>query len=163
MDYEKAPAPEFAALYCERWEIEIALDKLKTHLRGNKVVLRRKTPDLVRQEFYGLMLTHFAVRSLMHEAALEADIDPDRLSFLHTVRVVRRKLPRFTAAFSPRALRQLHMEVIEEILEVRLPLRAGRKNLRGVKRKMSGFPVRTRNMMKHALKKSKFQVILILK
>ena len=101
MDYEKAPAPEFAALYCERWEIEIALDKLKTHLRGNKVVLRRKTPDLVRQEFYGLMLTHFAVRSLMHETALEADIDPDRLSFIHTVRVVRRKLPRFTAAFSP--------------------------------------------------------------
>jgi hypothetical protein len=96
-----APALELAALYRERWEIEISLDELKTHLRGNKIVLRSKTPDLIRQEFYGLMLTHFAIRSLMHEAAVREDIDPDRLSFTHTVRVVRRKLPRFTAAFSP--------------------------------------------------------------
>ena len=96
-----APALELAALYRERWEIEISLDELKTHLRGSKIVLRSKTPDLIRQEFYGLMLTHFAIRSLMHEAAVGEDIDPDRLSFTHTVRVVRRKLPRFTAAFSP--------------------------------------------------------------
>ena len=101
MDCVAAPALELAALYQERWEIEIALDELKTHLRGNKIVLRSKTPDLVRQEFYGLMLTHFAIRSLMHEAAVREDIDPDRLSFTHAVRVVRRKLPRFTAAVSP--------------------------------------------------------------
>ena len=82
-----------AALYHERWEIETALDELKTHLRGAKIVLRSKTPDLVRQEFYGLMMAHFAIRGLMHEAALKADEDPDRLSFLHAVRVVRRKLP----------------------------------------------------------------------
>lgn len=82
-----------AALYHERWEIEIALEKLKTHLRGAKVALRSKTPNLVRQEFYGLMMAHFAIRSLIHEAALKADEDPDRLSFLHAVRVVRRKLP----------------------------------------------------------------------
>src|ERR1035437_3169027 len=53
--------------------------------------------NLVRQEFYGLMMTHFAVRGLMHEAALKAGEDPDRLSFLHAVRVVRRKLPHFVA------------------------------------------------------------------
>ena len=63
-------------------------------------MLRSKTPELVRQEFWGLLLAHFAVRGLMHEAALKADEDPDRLSFSHAVRVVRRKLPLF-AALSP--------------------------------------------------------------
>ena len=97
LDHNIAPAEELAALYHERWEIETALDELKTHLRGAQIVLRSKTPDLVQQEFYGFMLAHFAVRGLMHEAALQADEDPDRLSFLHAVRVIRRKLPTFSA------------------------------------------------------------------
>ena len=75
MDTQQGPAQELAALYHERWEIETALDELKTHLRGAKIVLRSKTPDLVRQEFYGLLMAHFAVRALMHEAALKADVD----------------------------------------------------------------------------------------
>jgi len=97
MDYEKTPAYELAALYHERWEIETALDELKTHLRGPRVVLRSKTPALVKQEFYGFMLVHYAIRGLMHEAALKESIDTDTLSFLHTVRVIRRKLPRFVS------------------------------------------------------------------
>ncbi len=97
LDHELAPAAELAALYHERWEIETAFDELKTHLRGTHSVLRSKTPDLVRQEFYGLLMAHFAVRGLMHEAALRADKDPDRLSFLHAVRVVRRKMAAFGA------------------------------------------------------------------
>ena len=97
LDPDKAQAEELAALYHERWEIETAFDELKTHLRGAKIVLRSKTPDLVRQEFYGLLMAHFAIRGLMHEAALKADEDPDRLSFLHAVRVVRRKLQAFGA------------------------------------------------------------------
>lgn len=97
LDHEQAPAEELAALYHERWEIETALDELKTHLRGASIVLRSRTPDLVRQEFYGLMMAHFATRGLMHEAALKADVDPDCLSFLHAVRVVRRKIGSFAA------------------------------------------------------------------
>jgi hypothetical protein len=97
LDPAEAPAEELAALYPERWEIETALDELKTHLRGAKIVLRSKTPDLVRQEFYGLLLAHFAVRGLMHEAALKAGEDFDRLSFVHAVRVIRRKLPLYAA------------------------------------------------------------------
>ena len=94
LDPAQAPAGELAALYHERWEIETALDELKTHLRGATIVLRSKTPDLVRQEFYGLLLAHFAIRGLMHEAAVTVGIDPDRLSFVHAVRVIRRKLLR---------------------------------------------------------------------
>lgn len=97
LDHTQAPAQELAAVYHERWEIETALDELKTHLRGSKIVLRSKMPDLVRQEFYGLMMAHFAIRSLMHDAALRAHVDPDRLSFLHAVRVARRKLPLYNA------------------------------------------------------------------
>lgn len=97
LDAQQAPAQELAALYHERGEIEAALDELKTHLRGARIVLRSKTPELVRQELYGLLMAHFAVRALMHEAALQANVDPDQLSFMHTVRVVRRKLPAFNA------------------------------------------------------------------
>lgn len=97
LDHEQAPATELAALYHERWDIETAFDELKTHLRGASIVLRSKMPDLVRQEFYGLMMAHFAVRGLMHEAALKADEDPDRLSFMHAVHVVRRKMTSYRA------------------------------------------------------------------
>ena len=97
LEPEKAPAQELAALYHERWEIETAFDELKTHLRGSQIVLRSKTPALVKQEFYGLLLAHYAIRGLMHEAALKEDIDPDTLSFIHAVRVIRRKLPRFSS------------------------------------------------------------------
>jgi IS4 transposase len=97
LDPVDAPAEELAALYHQRWEIETAFDELKTHLRGAKIVLRSKTPDLVRQEFYGLLLAHFAIRGLMHEAATEAGAGPGDLSFMHAVRVIRRRLPRFAA------------------------------------------------------------------
>jgi len=97
LDQNLAPAKELAALYHERWEIETALDELKTHLRGAQIVLRSKTPELVRQEFYGLLMAHFAIRGLMHEAALGADEDPDRLSFIHAVHVVQRRMARFAA------------------------------------------------------------------
>ena len=97
LDPKLAPAKELAALYHERWEIETALDELKTHLRGAQIVLRSKTPALVQQEFYGLLMAHFAIRGLMQEAALQADEDPDTLSFLHAVRVVQRRMARYVA------------------------------------------------------------------
>lgn len=92
LDPGQAPAVELAALYHERWEVETAFDELKTHLRAGKLTLRSKTPDLVRQEFYGLLMAHFAIRGLMHEAALAGEVDPDHLSFTHAVRVIRRKM-----------------------------------------------------------------------
>jgi hypothetical protein len=66
LDPRSAPAQELAALYHERWEMETTLDELKTHLRGAQIVLRSKTPELVRQEFYGLLMAHFALRGLQY-------------------------------------------------------------------------------------------------
>lgn len=81
-----------AGLNPERWEVEVTLDEFKTHMHGGQVVLRSKTPGLVEQEFCGMMLAHLAVRCPMNEAALRHNIDPDRLSFTHSIRVNRRKL-----------------------------------------------------------------------
>lgn len=103
LDWQAAPADELAKLYHERWEFETALGEFKTHLRGARTVLRSQTPELVRQEVYGILLAHFALRGLMHQAALRGGRDPDRVSFTHTVNVVRRTLPRF-ADISPSGL-----------------------------------------------------------
>ncbi len=92
MDPQAAPALELAALYRERWEIENTHGEIKTHMLKGRSVLRSRTPDLVRQEIDGLMLAHYAVRTLIHKSALREDIDPDRLSFTHAARVVRRSL-----------------------------------------------------------------------
>ena len=98
----EAPAEELAALYHERWESEGAFAELKVSLPGQRLMLRSRRADLAEQELYGLLLAHFALRRLIHDASRHAGCDPDTLSFLHTVRVVRRHLP-FHAAFSPSA------------------------------------------------------------
>lgn len=91
-----------------------------------------------------MLMAHFAIRSLMHDAALHAEEDPDRLSFIHAVRVVRRKMA--VAATTPPRLRKIFDgNVFEEILPERLPARRGRPNKRGVKQKMSGYPLRRRS------------------
>lgn len=102
LDPVAAPAPELAALYHERWESESTFAELKVTLPGERLMLRSRRADLVEQELYGLLLVHFALRRLMHEASQRAGCDPDQLSFVHAVRIVRRHLP-FHAAFSPSA------------------------------------------------------------
>src|SRR5947209_20017180 len=76
-----APDLELIALYHERWEIELLIDEIKTHERAQRKVLRSKTPAGVYQELYGIFLAHYAVRALMAQAAMQANLDPDRLSF----------------------------------------------------------------------------------
>jgi len=100
LDPAGAPAKELAALYHERWESEGAFAELKVALPGQRLMLRSRRPDLAEQELYGLLLAHFALRRLIHDASRHAGCDPDTLSFTHTVRIVRRHLP-FHAAFSP--------------------------------------------------------------
>lgn len=93
LDPVTAPAPELAALYQSRWAIETTFAEIKTTLKGADVVLRSKTPELVRQEFWGLLLAHHVVRKLMLEAALAHEHPPDELSFKHSLTLLRRKLP----------------------------------------------------------------------
>ncbi len=92
LDPEEAPADELAALYHERWEIETAYDEIKTHMLGPRAMLRSKTPDLVQQEFEGLMLAYYAGRALITKAASKAAGDADRLSFVHPVNVLQRRI-----------------------------------------------------------------------
>jgi hypothetical protein len=90
LDPEHAPAAELAGLYPQRWELESALDELKTHQRGPRIVLRSKAPETVYQETYGHLATHYAIRRVMHDAALHADLVPHRLSFVRSLHAAQR-------------------------------------------------------------------------
>ena len=89
LDPATATAAELAAAYTQRWEIELAFDELKTHQRGPRSVLRSKSPDLVLQEIWGHLCCHYAIRSLMSQAAGHAGHDPDRVSFVAALRITR--------------------------------------------------------------------------
>jgi hypothetical protein len=105
LDPHAAPALELAALYHQRWQIEGVFDELKTHLRQSRRVLRSKTAELVRQEFYGWVLAHYAVRWLLHQGATRRRIPHEDLSFTGHVQLLRRAQPR-SGAFPPRATPQ---------------------------------------------------------
>ena len=100
MDPGDVPAAELAAAYHERWEAELVFDEIKTHQRGAATVLRSRKPEMVEQEIWGLLLTHYGIRNLMTEAADQAELDPDRMSVMRARRVVRRQVSD-QAAFSP--------------------------------------------------------------
>lgn len=102
LDPQQAPALELAALYHQRWQVEAVFDELKTHLRQGRRVLRSKTAELVRQEFYGWVLAHYAVRWLLHEGAARSGQADVELSFTRHVHLVRREQPR-SGAFPPSA------------------------------------------------------------
>ena len=91
-DPAEASAVELAEAYTQRWEIEIAFDELKTHQRGPRTVLRSKSPDLVRQEIWGHLCCHYAIRRLMTQAALHSGHDPDRVSFTAALRITRQSI-----------------------------------------------------------------------
>ena len=100
LEPDEAPADELAVLYAERWEVEISIKEIKIYQGRPNVVLRSKKPDGVLQEFYGFLTVHYLIRWLLHQASLEEDVDPDRLSFTSALRAVRRKLSR-PESFSP--------------------------------------------------------------
>lgn len=100
LDPDEAPANELAALYAERWEVETSIKEVKSYQGRPNAVLRSKKPDGVLQELYGLLIVHYAIRWLIHQASLKEDVDPDRPSFTSALRVMRRKLSR-PESFSP--------------------------------------------------------------
>jgi Insertion element 4 transposase N-terminal/Transposase DDE domain len=137
LDPVAAPAAELAALYAERWEIESALDELKTHQRGPRVVLRSRTVEGVYQEAWGFCCVHYALRALLASAADDEDVDPDRLSFTRALHAARRSVRSGVSGGAGLAVALRH--AIAEILACLLPLRRLRANARVVKRKMSNY------------------------
>src|SRR5438874_4924111 len=138
LDPKQAPAKEVIALYHERWEIELTIDEHKTHLRQAQQPLRSRCPQSVLQEFYGMLLLHHGLRFLMRQAALEEDLDPDRLSFCHAVEVVQQAVHEFALV----ALEQrpaLMERLRADLRSCRLPARRLRFNARVVKRPLSRF------------------------
>ncbi len=137
LDAELDPATTLVVLYHERWEEELTLDEFKTHQR-ERPVLRSQTPAGVVQEVYGLLLAHYLVRVLMHEAAATQNLDPRRLSFTATLKILRCRLPECPA--SSRSRRRWYHRLVQEIAEETLEPRRNRVNPRVIKRKMSKWP-----------------------
>ncbi len=100
LDHNEAPATQLAAAYAQRWEIETSFDELKTHQRGPRTVLRSKSPKLVTQEIWGHLCAHYAIRTLMLDAAQASGRDPDRVSFVAALRISRRSIAQ-QGAFPP--------------------------------------------------------------
>jgi len=139
MDPVKHPARTLAIEYHQRWEIEIAIDEIDTHQRvHHQRPFRSKKPVGVIQEAYGLLLAHFVIRCFMHQAALTEKLDPDRLSFIDSLRVIRRAIPEFQIV-PPQFWPQMNDRLLAEIAQNRLPPRDNRCNPRVVKRKVSKF------------------------
>ncbi len=141
LDPETAPALEIACAYHERWEIELVIDEIDTHQRLVGRPLRSLLPVGVIQELYGLLLAHYALRFLMHQAALAAHLDPDRLSFVHAIEVVQDAISDLQLA-APQHFDQLYQRLLHDIAAIRLPARRFRSNSRVIKQKMSNFALK---------------------
>jgi hypothetical protein len=140
LDDKAHPAEALIVLYHERWEEEVTLDELETHLL-ERPVLRSQTPAGVIQEIQGLMLSHFVIRSLMQEAANEQGLDPERMSFTATLKILRCRLPEVPKDVHDVVGRQRWFkDLLAEIGEEILPPRRDRINFRVIKRKMSKWP-----------------------
>ena len=134
MDHTAAPAVELAALYADRWEHELAFDEIKEHQMHPRRVLRSRTPDLVRQEIWAFLITHYAVRNFITEAADDMGEDPDRLSFTEPSTSSAARSSTRRRFLPPSRLNQAHQATVTEIQDRRLPERRHRTSPRVVKR-----------------------------
>jgi Transposase DDE domain/Insertion element 4 transposase N-terminal len=141
-----APALVLIGLYHERWEIELVLDEMKTHERMQRKVLRSKTPEGVRQELYGIFLAHYAVRVQMAQAAVEARLDPDRLSFTTGLFVLSEMLDLALILRPEEATEPLLRRMRENMVRQVLPPRRLRVNRREVKQIYNKYKPKKRDL-----------------
>jgi hypothetical protein len=141
LSWRRAPAHALVCAYHEHWEIETTIDEQQVHQRLALRPLRSYKPVGVIQELYGLLIGHYLIRWLMHEAALSSGVDPDRISFVHALRVIGEAISDFEIA-SPELLPGLYARLLRDIAAGRLPARRNRSNPRVVKRKMSNFALK---------------------
>lgn len=142
LDETRYPARDLIVAYHERWEIENAVDEIDTHLRAERPILRSQKPAGVVQEVYGILLAHYAVRKVMFEAAQEAGVDPDRVSFVGTLRLIRDALPELDAASTHQARARRYAVLVRDAAKELNPPRRPRSYPRVVKRKMSKFKLK---------------------
>jgi hypothetical protein len=119
VDPADLPALEAPLVYHERWDHELAFDEIKTHLNGRPVHLRSKTPRAVVQELYGLFLAHRILRQVMSDAAAPEKLEPDRLSFMDSFRVLQSHLHEAPACSITEWYQRLTEEVGRQILRPR--------------------------------------------
>jgi DDE family transposase/transposase IS4-like protein len=131
-------ASELVALYHERWEVESSIDEYKTHLRLSHTPLRSQSPEAAYQEMYGLLLAHYAVRTLMFQSATQGRLDPDRLSFTRAVHVISRSIGQFGQA-PPQEHGRLKQRLLYDLRHPLLPPRRLRFYARVVKRPLSRY------------------------
>lgn len=141
LDPQVYPALDLICAYHERWEVELTIDELDTHQRLAQHPLRSQKPVGVLQELYGLLIAHYAVRAVMHDAALHAQVDPDRISFVRAVSLIKDAVYDFQLVI-PRQHRRLYRRLLADLAQSLLPPRAQRINPRVVKRKMSNFKLK---------------------
>jgi hypothetical protein len=160
LDETLDPARDLIVLYHERWEEELAIDELKTHQR-ERPVLRSQTPAGVVQELYGLLLGHYVIRVLIREAAAVDGIDPQRLSFTATLKILRCRLPECPA--SRRGLRQWYRNLVAEVAEEVPEERRDRINPRVIKRKMSNWRKKRPEHRNHPQPRKDFKDAIVMR
>ena len=141
LDPEAYPALELVCLYHERWEIELVVDEVQVHQRLVNHPLRSLKPRGVIQELYAILIAHYLVRVFMHDAALQADLDPDRLSFVGALHIIQDALIEFQLA-DPICHAALMARLLNDVAQERLPVRRNRINPRVVKRTILRFPIK---------------------
>jgi len=141
-----APALHLVALYHERWEVELVLDEIKTHERAQRKVLRSKTPEGVRQELYGIYLAHYAVRALLAQAALQAEVDPDRLSFTEGLFELSEMIDLALILEPEEASKPLLKRLCHKMAQHVLPARRLRINRREVKQVYNKYKPKKRHL-----------------
>ncbi len=139
-DSTRYPAAEIAALYHERWELELAFDEIKTHTLEREETLRSRSPARVYQEVWGLAVGYNLVRLAMARAAAEAGVPPIRISYRYALLLVRDfwRLAAITTGpgLLPRQIARLHLDLASLVL----PPRRTRRYPRAVKIKMTNYP-----------------------
>jgi hypothetical protein len=162
MDIAKFPALMLAQEYHQRWEAENTLDELKIHLNGRKTQIRSKNPREVVQEIYGWLLAHYCLRCLMFQSATLKNISPLRLSFVGSLRVIRRAIPEFQRQINNQLdINTYYSWLIAEISDLEIPLRQHRSNPRVVKKARSKFKSKKRSHRNHATPRQQlsFQIV----
>jgi len=161
LDPDLYPAQTLACEYHQRWEVEITIDEMDTHQRLPNIPLRSQKPAGVIQEAYGLLIAHYAVRSVMHEAAVQNELDPDQLSFINAVRIIRDAIPEFQMT-APEQLPRLYQRLLNDISRHRLPERENRSNPRVIKRKMSKFKLKRKEHLRWPQPTKPFQEAIVI-